>query len=478
MTAPVPSLFQPAPARPDTALAVRVATNAGPDGGAETGQSTGFAALLALAPSAPAPVEPALADPAPADLAPPTPLAAPTLAALAIPIEAETPGKPLPDQRPFPAATLAASFAATAAPFAEAKARFAAGAEPAQSEADPNETGQDQTAQPAAAVAATEPGLAPAALLLPGLALPVPAPVPAAAATPLPAAAPPPSALAQAATPQPATAQAEAARSPASGATHAAVVTTTTFVLEQIVPAAQPTATPPAGPAAVPTAPQVETAVRAEPSTLAALTGLRGDDQAAPRKPRSAAEVPSLAAARVEAATPVQTANPAALPFTPAPTPADGATPAPPAQSATAPISFDQLVDSIARARDSLANGISEGAPVAVAMRHAEFGRVSLSIQSDAAGLSVAMTSPDPAFAPAAAAAHAAATFAETPRAAPEPSRDATSGQTQHQRQGEPQAGTHQQHREAPRPPMDRAARANPSGAAAPAPERRGGIFA
>jgi hypothetical protein len=228
----------------------------------------------------------------------------------------------------------------------------------------------------------------------------------------------------------------------------------------------------------VPTAPQVETAVRAEPSTLAALTGLRGDDQAAPRKPRSAAEVPSLAAARVEAATPVQTTNPAALPFTPAPTPADGATPAPPAQSATAPISFDQLVDSIARARDSLANGISEGAPVAVAMRHAEFGRVSLSIQSDAAGLSVAMTSPDPAFAPAAAAAHAAATFAETPRAAPEPSRDATSGQTQHQRQGEPQAGTHQQHREAPRPPMDRAARANPSGATAPAPERRGGIFA
>jgi hypothetical protein len=41
-------------------------------------------------------------------------------------------------------------------------------------------------------------------------------------------------------------------------------------------------------------------------------------------------------------------------------------------------------------------------------MRHAEFGSVSMRFNSDADGLSVAMTSPDPTFAPAVAAAHAA----------------------------------------------------------------------
>ncbi|MEI5579504.1 hypothetical protein, partial [Streptomyces brasiliscabiei] len=48
-------------------------------------------------------------------------------------------------------------------------------------------------------------------------------------------------------------------------------------------------------------------------------------------------------------------------------------------------------------------------APVAVAVTHAEFGRVTLRFARDDDGLAVRMASPDPAFAPAAIAASTAA---------------------------------------------------------------------
>lgn len=57
-------------------------------------------------------------------------------------------------------------------------------------------------------------------------------------------------------------------------------------------------------------------------------------------------------------------------------------------------IDFATLVDSIARARDDAA-----GDAVKVAVAHADFGRVSLTFEPSADGLSVGMTSPDPGFA-------------------------------------------------------------------------------
>ncbi|MCW1383012.1 hypothetical protein OLX02_09270 [Novosphingobium sp. KCTC 2891] len=86
-----------------------------------------------------------------------------------------------------------------------------------------------------------------------------------------------------------------------------------------------------------------------------------------------------------------------------APAPAAGAAPTQP--RAPERIDFATLVDSIARARQDGA----AAAPVAVALTHAEFGKVSLHFRAGDDGLSVAMSSPDPAFAPAVAAAREAA---------------------------------------------------------------------
>lgn len=67
------------------------------------------------------------------------------------------------------------------------------------------------------------------------------------------------------------------------------------------------------------------------------------------------------------------------------------------------------LVDTIARARDDAASL----APVAVALTHAEFGKVSLRFRNEDDGLAVSMSSADPGFAPAVAAAGQAAATAD-----------------------------------------------------------------
>jgi len=143
-----------------------------------------------------------------------------------------------------------------------------------------------------------------------------------------------------------------------------------------------------------------QSAARAQPSTLAALTGATTPDRPTLRKARAEAETTlsdTEAPATGISASTLALAQPAAA--------QTGELPV--LRAATQPpegIGFDALVDSIARARD----GAADGASVAVAMRHAEFGSVSMRFNSDADGLSVAMTSPDPTFAPAVAAAHAA----------------------------------------------------------------------
>jgi hypothetical protein len=67
-------------------------------------------------------------------------------------------------------------------------------------------------------------------------------------------------------------------------------------------------------------------------------------------------------------------------------------------------IDFAALVESVARARENAAGPQD----VAIALTHAEFGKVSLRFQNEDKGLSVSMISPDPGFAPAVAAARMA----------------------------------------------------------------------
>ncbi len=71
----------------------------------------------------------------------------------------------------------------------------------------------------------------------------------------------------------------------------------------------------------------------------------------------------------------------------------------PPISDAAAPQDFAALIDRIVAAREA------SGAPVAVAVRHAEFGAVTLRFEQADGTLSVAASSPDPDFARAAAAA-------------------------------------------------------------------------
>ncbi len=312
-------------------------------------------------------------------------------------------------------------------------------------------------------------------LALPGAALlPLPAPAPP-ATTIAPAGATPTSAIAPAPQKGPRPAAEGAPATPAAQSAHPAAFAVTSLALEREATAPAPH---PAQPPATPdqTAPQTaaQTAARAQPSTLAALTGAPAPErpvaQNAARKFRTEADIslPSakgLALPVPDTAGALAQAQPSVLPTT---------TPGTATASTPQPISFDQLVDSIARARD----GIEPAGPVSVAMRHAEFGRISLRIEGDAAGLSVAMTSPDPAFAPAVAAAHAAAVTAEparTPSAEPHtgtPDQTLTQGQGQGQGQG---SGQQRQNANAPAGPRPAA---NPVGASASAAERRGGIFA
>lgn len=207
----------------------------------------------------------------------------------------------------------------------------------------------------------------------------------------------------------------------------------------------------------------VQTAARAQPSTLAALTGAPEPERPAARKLRTEIETPRAAplpAPEFAGSLALAQQAPAQPSFAPGPE----------ATAGPQPLSFDQLVDSIARARD----GAEQGGPVAVAMRHAEFGRISLRIESDGAGLAVAMTSQDPTFAPAVAAAHAAAASIEATRA-PHSTQTAESSEAASRDSAQGHASGHSgQRHEAPRAPQ----RSAPRGEASATSARRNGIFA
>lgn len=101
----------------------------------------------------------------------------------------------------------------------------------------------------------------------------------------------------------------------------------------------------------------------------------------------------------------------ATLAAAPATQPVETARETVPASPRPAPQRVDvtTLVDTIARARDDAASAT----PVAVALTHAEFGKVSLRFRNEDDGLSVSMSSADPGFAPAVAAAGQAAATAD-----------------------------------------------------------------
>jgi Meckel syndrome type 1 protein len=439
MTAPAPALLPRTAAldRPRDAAPAPAAN------GPRASETPGFAAHLAR--------ETPSADETPSD--PQTPPATPSSKPDAAPVATNAPdaaadtGKVLPPVRQTLAAAPAVFLALAAT----------------QSVNDAG-TEHDETAAPAATPADGEPEAAIALVALPlpsGSPLPLPAPTAAAARTGAPI---PPATIATP-TPGPATPRAPEPPAPAAQTAHPAAFAVAALVLEREA-AAEPPA-PPAPAEAVAPDTATQAAARAQPSTLAALTGAPTLERAAPRKLRAEADL-SLPSAKLAALPVPETAGALAQAQQPlAPATASPASAAPAPQ----PISFDQLVDSIARARD----GLEPAGPVAVAMHHAEFGRISLRIEGDTTGLSVAMASPDPAFAPAVAAAHAAAT-SEPARMASAPE---TPGQspTQSQSQGQNQPGTGQQRHGAAAPASQRPA-ANPARPSAPADERRGGIFA
>ncbi|KUR72716.1 hypothetical protein AQZ52_05660 [Novosphingobium fuchskuhlense] len=487
MTVPASALL-PGPAAPASAQAAGVApavSAALP--GTPSSETAGFAAHLArevpVAPEALFIAAVKALAPTSAPTSAPTPSAAPSAAspeepAITPDLPAE-PGKALPPTRQKPAASPAALMLAV---------RQGLVAAPAQADdtAQPPET--DAPGQPTAADA--PPGLAPVLTIAPVPALAMPAlPQPVAGAAPKSAR---PEQRASLAAPRPATV---AATVPPATVPTAAVTAVPTAVpigaaASQTAQTAHPAAFAVAGlvferEAAADSAPQTATpaeglpesagqnAARAQPSTLAALTGAPAPERPAAR--RLPAETERALPTAKAAALPVpETAGALAqaLPSTAAVT----APQAPSTASTPQPISFDQLVDSIARARD----GLEPAGPVSVALRHTEFGRISLRIEGDATGLSVAMASPDPAFAPAVAAAHAAVAAAEPGRPAPGDHRAETPGQNPAQgqtpAQGQSQSGGQQ--RQGAYGPAPQRPSANPARSPAPGTERRGGIFA
>ncbi|QCI93186.1 hypothetical protein [Novosphingobium sp. EMRT-2] len=121
-----------------------------------------------------------------------------------------------------------------------------------------------------------------------------------------------------------------------------------------------------------------ETAHKAQSATLAAAVSTKVESDALPT------DGYSLAAIQTAPATAAQPQGAA---------PANGA-------SAAQPVNFATLVETIARAKEEAGMGT-----VGVSLAHAEFGKVSLQFRQEHNGLSVAMSSADPAFAPAVAAA-------------------------------------------------------------------------
>lgn len=452
MTAPAPILSSSAAPRP-TSCDVATA-----NGSAPRDKTAGFAAHLAQETEAPQrvataepvqPAAPAASEPDPAE---------PSLAEVT-PAPAEDPGKALPPTRQRAAALLAASaFLITAKD--EPVARDEAAGDPAMPAAKTEAEGPAATAPVLTVIALPLPVAAPATQA-PGAVKSATSAAPGSSTAITAPAAPGPGDVASAQS-APATSQ-------------PAAFTAANLVLERdaaapATEAAQPSAdaAPDASPTAAQIAARAQSAPQAAPqpapqaSTLAALAG--APERPGPRKPRSEAEA-VLPAAEPASLLP-DTAGALAL-SQPASAPA-GSSFAAPATSGPQPLSFDQLVDSIARARD----GVDQNGPVAVALRHGEFGRISLRIESDAAGLSVAMVSPDPGFAPAVAAAHAAAVPPEPLRMVATTPRAEASGQGLAQGQGQSGSGQQRSSGSAQRPA------ANPARAPAGAAERRSGIFA
>ncbi|WP_226017581.1 hypothetical protein [Novosphingobium sp. FKTRR1] len=109
------------------------------------------------------------------------------------------------------------------------------------------------------------------------------------------------------------------------------------------------------------------------------------------------------------------------------------------ASSRSERIGLGALVDAIARARDDAAMGHT-GAPVAVALTHAEFGKVSLRFTNNDDGLAVSMASADPGFSPAALAAGEVAARAQAGTGAGEGGQPQSQSQPQAQTQAQTQA--------------------------------------
>ncbi|GEO01756.1 hypothetical protein NSE01_35880 [Novosphingobium sediminis] len=437
MTAPAPILFPRADVRPSSRDAAPAAAN----NGVKQDKAPGFAGYLAQeTPPADEPAQLAVTEPADRSAAPEAP-------ADAAPVP-EEPGKVLPAIRHSLAAPAAALRLLIGAEVQPGRTKAAEGSG--------DQTDADKAAEPADA-----------AVLLPITPAVALGPLPAANAQEMKSAdATQTAAGASPITPQSAEAAPAVASQGTQNAAHPAAFAVANLVLETDTPnaanAAPPSDASPA-PQASPAATQV--AAQAHPSTLEALTGAA--KRTGTRKLLAETEAP-LPSAKQAAAPDTAAALALAQTYS---APAIAGSPDTPAASGPQPLSFDQLVDSIARARD----GVDQGGPVAVALRHGEFGRISLRIESDAAGLSVAMASSDPAFAPAVAAAHAAA-IGEPMRPSTADTRAGSSGPGPQQGQGQSasQSGSGQQRQ----PSAGQRPATNPARSTALGGERRGGIFA
>ena len=479
MTAPAAALIQrPAPSRGPMREAAQFAHQAHP--AAQTSSiSGGFAAHLERRSPPPQARQlhdtPSAANETQAIKSALVRTAAPDPVPVGEPATEATTGKPLPDTRQIPA-HIAAQAVQTLLGVRAATKADAAPAETDAPDAEPETAATPETAGPM-------PAIVPSILL----AAPAPAPAPRAAA---PLTTPPKPQTANAArigaapqrtvAPQTATdAPAAAPGSTPSGPAPALAPPAPALLFMLEPDAAAPGSPDPA--AANPAAADAQVAPRAEPSTLAALTGAPAPGRAALRKGRSETEaaLPGTNAPTETALSSSALAQPTASLVAGSGDPA-APTPATTTDQPAERIGFDALVDSIARARD----GAADGAPVSVAMRHAEFGQVSMRFHTDADGLSVAMTSPDPGFAPAVAAAHAAeaAASTEAPPRSQQPGTAANSGsdlsgsQTQSGARsgaGQRQDGPPQQQRSA-----TESVPITPRRGDAPADDGRGGIFA
>jgi len=481
MTAPAAALIlRPLPKRDgvrDAAKPVRQ-----PQASAQNPQATqGFAAHLERG-TPPRPADRRSEIRPPADEAPkpksaPTHLAKREAAARPEPATEAATGKTLPDTRQAPAKPATQTILVMLA------ARAATEGEEASADTVKSDV-EGETVETAENAAQALPLQLPATVAAPALSS---APVQSRAAAPTkagPSASPSPAPVVSPGRPAAAPATGTTDALTASPAATAPVPTTTvaapaiSFILERDAPVSgsPDTAAADAAPNADQPGPD-QTAAKAQPSTLAALTGAATPNRTALRKARAEVEtaLPGLKSGTAEiTASAFSLAQPATGPASAVSASAGPAAAAQPAEG----IGFDALVDSIARARD----GVADGAPVAVAMRHAEFGRISLRFHTDADGMSVAMSSPDPTFAPAVAAAHAAeAAAAANAEPAPRTAQTGTASgdATGSQMQGGARSGTGQR-QDSPQPPRfaSEPTRTAARGPEAPADDRQGGIFA